>query len=403
MVAAGAYLLVRLAPHLDSVTWFASAAIGIGLTSSLAGGVVAAVHRHPKRLLAASTTAQYGLMFVAVGVGSTFAAAAHLAAHAAFKSLLFLTAGTAMNAARSDDIGQMQLGRRLPEVGAFAAIGALALAALPPLGGAWSKDQITGAAFEFSYALGTAVLVAAFLSAFYAFRYWVLAFGPGRSGPRDATPTQIRASIGFLALLCLALAALWVPAVSETAAELTAGRVVSIRPLELSLGLASLTLAAGFVVALRRRNRLVQRVLPPMVSAAAAGWFGLNPVTQRIVVAPVLAMSRGLAAFDDRVIDAGIRASARIASALSSLLRRRSEISIDAIVNGIGGRTLLAATGTRTADDHGVDRAAEGVARGLGRAGDLSRRLQSGLSHDYYVIVAVGLIALVAALAMSTS
>jgi hypothetical protein len=114
-------------------------------------------------------------------------------------------------------------------------------------------------------------------------------------------------------------------------------------------------------------------------------------------------MSRALAAFDDRVIDAGIRASARIASGLSRLLRRRSEISIDAIVDGIGGGTLLMANGTRAADDNGVDRTAEGVALAVGWAGQALRRLQTGLSHHYYVIVAVGLVALVAALATGTS
>ncbi|MFN2490829.1 MAG: NADH-quinone oxidoreductase subunit L [Actinomycetota bacterium] len=403
MVAAGAYLLVRLAPHLDSVTWFAPIVIAIGLTSALAGGVVAAVHRHPKRLLAASTTAQYGLMFVAIGAGSTVAAAAQLVTHAAFKSLLFLTAGTAMHAAESDDLGHMRLGRRLPLIGAFAATGALALAALPPLGAAWSKEQIVGAASESSPLLGAALVVAALLSAFYALRYWLLAFGPGRTEPRRTTPTEVSASIGSLASLSLGLAILWVPAVNETAAHLIQGEVVPTRALELALGLASPAIGAGFVVALQRRGRLAQGVLVPMVSTAAAGWFGIAGVSRRVVVGPVLATSRVLAAFDDRVIDAGIRASARIASGFSGLLRRRSELSIDAIVNGIGGGTLLMATGTRFADDHGVDRTAEGVAFGLGRAGALLRRLQTGLSHHYYVIVAVGLIALVVALAMGTS
>lgn len=403
MVAAGAYLLIRLAPQLDSVTWFAPVVIAIGLTSALAGGVVAAVHRHPKRLLAASTTAQYGLMFVAIGAGSTVAAAAQLVTHAAFKSLLFLTAGTAMHAADSHDLGGMRLGRRLPVIGAFAAIGALALAALPPLGAAWSKEQILGAAFESSPLLGVAVLVAALLSAFYAFRYWLLAFGPGSTEPGQTAPAEVTASIGFLASLSLGLAVLWIPAVNETAAHLIQGRVVPTRALELILGLASLAIAAGFVASLQRRARLAHGVLLPVVAAAAAEWFGIADASRRVVVGPVQAASHALAEFDDRVIDAGVRASARIASGLSRSLRRRSELSIDAIVNGIGGGTLLVATGTRVADDSGVDRTAEGIARGLGRAGELLRRLQTGLSHHYYVIVAAGLVALGGALAMGTS
>jgi NADH-quinone oxidoreductase subunit L len=403
MVAAGAYVLARLAPRLDSVEWFAPALIAIGLTSALAGGIVAGVHRHPKRLLAASTTAQYGLMFVAIGAGSIVAAAAQLVTHAAFKAVLFLTAGIAMHAAASDDLGDMRLGRRLPIVSASAAIGVLSLAALPPLGGAWSKEQIAGAAFESSPPLGVAVLVATLLSAFYALRYWLLAFGRGPTAPREKVPTEVVASIGLLASLSLGLAILWIPGVSEAAARLAPGEVVSTRALELTLGLASLAIAASLVVLLQRRDRLLHGVVPPALSAAAAGWFGIAGLSERLIVDPLLAMSRLLAAFDDRVIDAGIRASARIVGVLSRLLRRRSELSIDAIVNGIGGVTLLMATGTRVIDDHGVDRTAEGVASSFGRAGELLRRLQTGLSHHYYVIVAAGIVALGAALALGAS
>jgi NADH-quinone oxidoreductase subunit L len=402
MVAAGAYLLVRLAPSFDSVTWFMPAVIAIGLTSSLAGGIVAAVHRHPKRLLAASTTAQYGLMFVAIGTGSIVAAAAQLVTHAAFKSLLFLTAGTAMHAADSDDIGEMRLGRRLPAIAVFAAVGALALAALPPLGGAWSKEQIAGAAFEVSPLLGAAVLVAALLGAFYALRYWFLAFGPGAT-PTEKTSAGVLASIGFLASVSLALVVLWLPEVSDAAARLVPGEVIPTRAEELTLGLAALAVAAGSVVMLQRRDRLARGVLPQEMTNAAAGWFGIAAACRRVAIDPILVLSRVLATFDDLVIDAGIRASARIASGLSRVLRRRSELSIDAVVNGIGRGTLVMATGTRVADDHGVDRAAEGTARLVGRAGEGLRKLQTGLSHHYYVIVAAGLVALGVALAMGRS
>jgi hypothetical protein len=172
---------------------------------------------------------------------------------------------------------------------------------------------------------------------------------------------------------------------------------------ELALGLASLVVATGLVVALRRRALLARGLLTPTMSNAAAEWFGIATASRRVVVDPVLGISRALAAFDDRVIDAGVRASARIAGAFSGLLRRRSELSLDALVNGIGSGTLFMAIGTRVADDHGVDRATEGVARALGRGGELSRRLQSGSSHHYYMIVAIGLIAVVTALAIGAS
>ncbi len=97
MVAAGAWLLLRLHEPLSAVAWFGPAAIALGLTTALTGGISAIVQPDAKRLLAASTSAQYGLMFVAVGAGYSAAGLIHLVTHAAFKALLFLAAGTAIS------------------------------------------------------------------------------------------------------------------------------------------------------------------------------------------------------------------------------------------------------------------------------------------------------------------
>ena len=403
MVAAGAYLLIRLGPGLTSVSWFAPVVIGIGLAGAFGGGLVAAVHRHPKRLLAGSTTAQYGLMFVAIGAGSTVAAGAQLVTHAGFKSLLFLSAGAAIHEAGSDDIADMRLGRRLPLIAASGAVGALALAAIPPLGGAWSKEQIAGAAFESSTLLGAAVVLAGAVSAFYAARFWLLAFGPG-SGP-EAPVRLSRGSIGpgLLALFSIALGLLWLPRVQEAAAALVTGHVVAVHAQELLLGLGAIAVGAGSALLLERRSQLVQGLPSTALVNAGRSWLGLASLARRGLVAPVLALSSGLARFDDRVIDAGVRLAARIATGLSALLRRRSELSLDAVVDGIAGATLVMATRSRAVDDRGVDRAAEEVAAAFGSGGRLFRRLQTGSTHHYYVIVAAGLLAAGAALALGGS
>ncbi len=135
MVAAGAYLLARLQPALDSVVWFGPLAIGVGLTTALAGSVVASVQSEPKKLLAASTSAHYGFMVVAVGAGFPAVAIAHLIAHGLFKALLFITAGVAIDGSGSSRFEDMRLGRSHRTTAALAAVGALALAGVPPLGG----------------------------------------------------------------------------------------------------------------------------------------------------------------------------------------------------------------------------------------------------------------------------
>ncbi len=120
MVAAGAYLLARLGPALSQADGFATTAIVTGLATALAGGVVAVLQLHAKKLLAASTSAQYGLMFAAVGAGWPGVAVLHLVAHAGFKALLFLSAGIAGERAGTFSLDRMALGRALPWTAALA-------------------------------------------------------------------------------------------------------------------------------------------------------------------------------------------------------------------------------------------------------------------------------------------
>ena len=70
--------------------------------------------------------------------------------------------------------------------------------------------------------------------------------------------------------------------------------------------------------------------------------------------------------------------------------------SVDGTVHA---RVGAAARGSQTADDRGIDRAVEGLAREVGVVGAASRRLQTGLAHDYYRLVAVGTLAVVLAAA----
>ncbi len=401
LVAAGAYLLIRLSPLLTPVGWFLPAVTIIGLATALSGGVVALANTHAKRVLAASTSAQYGLMFIAVGAGSTAAAGAQLVTHAAFKSLLFLAAGVAIHAAGTTDLRSMRLGRVLPRVALAAGIGALALAAVPPLGGAWTKEAILSAAAEASPALAAGVLVASFLTVAYAGRFYVLAFGRGTTSPGVRRPGRIElAALALLAALTLALALLWLPASGPVVERLVGGGLPAGAPWEIVASLAVIGLGVLAVSLVDRGGRLGD-LLPGATGREAVGdWLGLPSLQHRLVVAPVLALSAALARADDRVIDAGVRAAGRIAVAVSGLGARRLDLSIDRIVGAIASSSVAAARISRAADDHGVDAAVEGTARGLGRAGLESRRLQTGLSHHYFVLGAVGLVAIAAILAI---
>ena len=411
MVAAGAYLLIRVAPQLDAVGWFTPAVAATGLATAIAGGIVASIQPHAKRALAGSTSAQYGLMFVAVGASSTAAAGVHLVTHAAFKSLLFLGAGVAIHASGTQSLAGMRLGRALPRIAVLSGVGALALAAVPPFGGAWSKEEIVAAGVHASPWLGAGVFVAGFLSAFYAARYQVLAFGSGTplTGDGGSTrPETLRhhpnawevGSLAVLAAATLGLSLLWLPGVDGLVEQATGGALFRSTPWELPVSLAMIVLALGTVWLFARQRRLGTLGLPGGVQEAAADWLGLPAATRLLVVTPVITLSRLLARFDDLVVDAGVRGVGHVAEAASRLFSIRVEWTFDGVVHAVATTTLQAALGSRTTDEAGIDGAVEGAARAVGSLGAQSRRLQTGLVHHYYVVLASGLAASIAVLAL---
>ena len=384
MVAAGAYLLARLHPWLVLAPGWSGTVIALGLVTALAGGAVAVMQGHAKKLLAASTSAQLGLMFVAVGAGYPGIAVVHLVTHAAFKAPLFLSAGIAGEAAGSYRLREMSFMRALPWVAGLTALAALALAAVPTMGAAWSKEQIAAAATHESLWLGLAVMVAGALSAAYAARFWFLAYGPGGAEPA-AEPHRLEiAALGALALACAGLGALWLPAVQDALPI----RLPEGTPLEIaaSLTLVTFGLLAGLTLARRRDAPEPQ----------AADWLGLPPLIERGIVRPFERLATLAARIDDVALDAIPRGAATGARSIARGGRRvwgamqADRGLFDAAVWQVAARTrALARLGDRPGETL-ADGLPEGAARITGRTGADARRLQTGLSHHYYAIFAIG-------------
>lgn len=419
MVAAGAYLVAKLGPALDVTGWFLPAVAALGLATALAGGAVASVQTDLKKALAASTSAQYGLVLVAVGSASTAAAAGHLAAHAAFKSLLFLGAGVVIHRVGSGDLTRPERASSRSLTVLFG-IGILALAAVPPLGGAATKEAVLAAAAGRSGWLGAGVLAAGLLSAFYAGRLQVLAFATaptprsarretaaGRSGaPERRKEPEERVELWAMTALAAAtigLSVLWLGAGRRLLHWVAGASLPSGGAGELTASLAALALAGVAVWALHRRGALASVGLSPATQSRIGDWLGLPALGRRLVADPVLALARILAALDDRVIDAGVRGAAAGAAGASRALTWWGERGVDDLVWAVAGGAVAAARGSRTADDRGVDAAVEGLATGVGSAGRQSRRLQTGLAHQYYLIVAAGVVAAALAAALGRS
>jgi NADH-quinone oxidoreductase subunit L len=181
MVTAGVYLIARthvlfeLAPDVQHLAGI------LGAVTLLVAGLIALVQTDIKRVIAYSTMSQIGYMFVAVGLGAYGAGLFHLMTHAFFKALLFMAAGIVIHALSDEqDIRRMGgLARRLPFTYRALLVGALALAAVPPFAGFFSKDSILGSAANagtLGWALWGAAAFGAFLTALYTFRLLFIVF-----------------------------------------------------------------------------------------------------------------------------------------------------------------------------------------------------------------------------------
>lgn len=91
MVVAGIYLLIRMLPFFTLEKNLLLMIIGIGIFTAIVCSILASCETHPKKVLAYSTSANLGLMFLAVGILNIKAALIFLVAHAFIKSMLFLS------------------------------------------------------------------------------------------------------------------------------------------------------------------------------------------------------------------------------------------------------------------------------------------------------------------------
>ena len=144
MVTAGVYLIVRTHVLFELAPAVLDTAALLGGVTILIAGAVALVQTDIKRVIAYSTMSQIGYMFAAVGLGAFAAGMFHLMTHAFFKALLFMAAGAVIHAlANEQDIRKMRgLARELPWTYRAFLVGTLALAAIPPFAGFFSKDVI---------------------------------------------------------------------------------------------------------------------------------------------------------------------------------------------------------------------------------------------------------------------
>ncbi|WP_128802690.1 MULTISPECIES: NADH-quinone oxidoreductase subunit L [unclassified Streptomyces] len=223
MVAAGVYFVARLLPVFESSSAAMVVLAVMAAVTMLGSGLAALAQDDIKRVLAYSTIGQLGYMTGALAVGDRGAAVFHLLSHGAFKALLFLAAGVIIHAAGTNSLAAMSrmgnLRDRVPDAFWTMTVALLALAAVPPFSGFFSKDAVLGAAEHVAtghteHAPGTAGwitlvagLITAALTAAYATRLWLLALrGQGTEAPdHGRQPLTMTAVLWVLAVPSLAL------------------------------------------------------------------------------------------------------------------------------------------------------------------------------------------------------
>jgi NADH-quinone oxidoreductase subunit L len=178
MVAAGVYMLARVAFVVELSPTAETVIAVIGVTTSLLAALMATQQDDIKRILAYSTLSQLGYMIMAIGVAAPSTAMFHLFTHAFFKALLFLGAGAVIHALHHEqDIWRMGgLSSRMRWTFLTFAIGTLALTGCPFLAGFFSKDALLIAAYQRSGLIFCVALLTALLTAFYMTRLVVVAF-----------------------------------------------------------------------------------------------------------------------------------------------------------------------------------------------------------------------------------
>lgn len=338
MVTAGVYLACRMQGlfnvHPDVLEVVAY--VG-GLTAFLAA-TIAVFQNDIKKVLAYSTVSQLGYLFLAFGLAAPVAAYFHLMTHAFFKALLFLGAGSVIHGMHHEqDMRKMGgLRTQMPITFWAMTIGVLAIAGVPPLSGFVSKDEILHVVSHshrpYLIFFGFA---AAFLTAFYMGRLWLMTFFGEFRGKEKAheSPWTMTSVLVVLAILSAFGGLLNWPHVWGGSEWLHGylGTVVAQAPNEASL--VELLKSAGISVAIglsglalawwKYRSYNEAKDFKGNVWSLFRNKYYLDEIYQALVVNPLFKIGGFLwKAVDQGLIDGVLNGSARWSNALSYRFRQ---------------------------------------------------------------------------------
>ncbi|MBW8798947.1 MAG: NADH-quinone oxidoreductase subunit L [Streptomyces sp.] len=401
MVAAGVYFVARLLPVFEASAAVMVVLAAMGAVTMIGSALAALAQDDIKRVLAYSTIGQLGYMTGALAVGDRGAAVFHLLSHGAFKALLFLAAGVIIHASGTNSLAVMSrtsgLRDRVPDAYWTMTVALLALAAIPPFSGFFSKESVLGAAEHVAtghteHAPGSAgwiVLVAglatALLTAAYATRLWLLTFrGRGAEAPdhgrqplsmtvvlwvlavpslafggfayrslpgwfdgRALTPTLTTSVLGTGLALVGGLVTYGAWQRTRTSAALAPLGAVAAHPegdagLVEAEAIAAHRPAFGDVAYAPDPADPGRQLLGPLHRHAAEG-FHLDAVYDALFVRPVLAAASLVQFLDREVVDTYVRGAAALPRLLGTAVRRAQTGNVQTYVSALLAGTVVLA------------------------------------------------------------
>lgn len=389
MVTAGVFLVARLYPVYSAAPGAKTFVAIIGGITLFIAGLLAVVQDDVKKVLAYSTISQLGYMVAALGFSYT-AGIFHLFTHGFFKALLFLGAGSLIHAAHSNNMSDMGGLRKVMPITFWTfLIGSLALMALPPLAGFWSKDEILASAQGAGTGTGNLIfalgIVGGMITAFYMTRVlWLVFAGQFRGhGHPHESPRSMAMPLVLLAVPSV-LIGLWnLPVASFQPKSFSAATMFSSsywasHPVHFVpwIAIAATVLATiGIVVGTALYRRAPSMAEDPMLrmgplSKLLVNKYYLDELYRHGIWRPIRdPLSRAMYWINDKVIDRVV------------------------FLAGVGAMRLGRVT-YDYADQKGIDGAVNGLGVSANWSGGLLKFAQSGNVQLYAGAMFVGVIVL---------
>ena len=324
------YALIRGFAGTELLVW-------LGAAMAVYGVVYAVLENDARRLLAYHIISQVGYMVCGVGIGTALAingATAHAFAHILYKALLFMGAGAVLQVTGRHKLSEMGgLYRTMPITLGLYMVGAFAISAVPFFSGFVSKSMVVSAAGEAHMAAIFLTLTLAsagtFLHTGLKLPYYMF-FGKDSGVRAHEPPRNMLAAMGLAAVACTVIG-LFPGLLYQYLPNPVEYHPYTLAHITSTMGMLGFT-ALGFVLLLKHLDPEPKISLDTdwFYRRGANGFLALvdKPLTRLeygfvgeiyefVIQRPILGAARLLRAFDSFVVDSGIVGLGRLMQLLS--------------------------------------------------------------------------------------